>query len=310
MKGLLMELEQLLKNWINENGFSVVNIIKRVNQESRSSQIYYATTTSNLNLVLKLCHSKQRWSRELFFLNFLKDKIIVPRVYAIGSIPEHEIYMVLMQQLEGSVISPKKLDSGSNDIACKMGAVLANLHHIPVDYYGDLIDPEYGKKDREATDEYQDYFERSLSECEPIFDKRLFQACSQLYKNYAFDCSLLDGPRLVHRDFRPGNIIVNKGEISGIIDFENTRANFSQEDFAIMQMIVWENYPKTKDAFLEGYQSVRKLPILEPVLNMLVVGKLLGACGFFIRRGTWNNEHAGIFEKNITILRQKVTALQ
>ncbi len=41
----------------------------------------------------------------------------------------------------------------------------------------------------------------------------------------------MDGTCVVHRDYRPGNLIVHDGKLQGIIDWTGARTSFAEEDF-------------------------------------------------------------------------------
>lgn len=56
----------------------------------------------------------------------------------------------------------------------------------------------------------------------------------------------VDGPCIVHRDFRPGNIIVNEGKIQGIIDWAGARASFVEEDFCPLEFGEWPVTDRSK----------------------------------------------------------------
>ncbi|WP_430103640.1 phosphotransferase [Peribacillus simplex] len=73
----------------------------------------------------------------------------------------------------------------------------------------------------------------------------------------------MDGPCVVHMDFRPGNILVlNESKISGLIDFESAHGGPSEIDFTKIKQYVWDVYPETKEEFILGYKSIRTLPNL------------------------------------------------
>jgi hypothetical protein len=104
--------------------------------------------------------------------------------------------------------------------------------------------------------------------------------------------------------YKPGNIMIEDSHIRGLIDWEITKFYFAEEDFAQMEYLVWEQYPETKTAFLDGYRSIRKLPDFVSFMPLLRVDKALGAIGFTIARKTWKGLHKFVFEKNMEYLRR------
>ena len=75
-----------------------------------------------------------------------------------------------------------------------------------------------------------------------------------------------DGPCWTHFDYHPGNILVIEDNISGLIDFESSHGGSADMDFIKIKLQVWDKYPGTKTAFIEGYSTVRRLPDIENTL--------------------------------------------
>jgi len=65
----------------------------------------------------------------------------------------------------------------------------------------------------------------------------------------------VDGPCMIHRDFRAGNVIISEGQIRGIIDWSSGRASFAEDDFVTMEHGEWPSNPTRKKSFLAGYSS-------------------------------------------------------
>jgi len=148
-----------------------------------------------------------------------------------------------------------------------------------------------------------DNFYESLSECRGYVESELLEKAKDYILHNLEKINSFDGPCIVHRDYRPGNVIFKNGSIKAVIDFENAMISCSEEDFSAINLLVWDKYPKTKNSFLKGYSSKRKLPDLERTLPVLRVVKILGAIGFTIARKTYNNKHKYIFDSNLNLLK-------
>ena len=62
----------------------------------------------------------------------------------------------------------------------------------------------------------------------------------------------VDGPCMIHRDFRPGNMIVHHGKLMGILDWASTRFGFAEQDFCSMEHRHWPGNPEHKHSLLAG----------------------------------------------------------
>lgn len=54
-------------------------------------------------------------------------------------------------------------------------------------------------------------------------------------------------PKLLHSDYRMGNILVNGSEVVGIIDFEVANGGVADEDFSILENEVFNVYAGTRE---------------------------------------------------------------
>ncbi len=91
---------------------------------------------------------------------------------------------------------------------------------------------------------------------------QLVQDSARLFEQLMVDIPGPDGPRALHMDFRPGNVLIWNGKITGLIDLESARGGSADMDFTKMKIYVWDRYPGTKDAFLSADRTVRSLPSL------------------------------------------------
>ena len=171
-----------------------------------------------------------------------------------------------MQYLDGAALGTKTL---TKDLAFQMGILLAQLHEIRTKKYGDLtVDNKLGS-DQPASpiSEMLDYLEESIAECKDVLPSKLLDKSRKYFDQHKINLAELDGPCLVHRDYKPGNVIVHNNRIIGIIDWENARSSFAQEDFMRMETSEWNKDNSSKESFMTGYATIRKLPIFKCYAN-------------------------------------------
>lgn len=66
-------------------------------------------------------------------------------------------------------------------------------------------------------------------------------------------------PVFVHHDYNPGNILVENGEIKGILDFDYAHASHAQRDLVKAANNFWIRGDVDRKNIYEGYREVRKL---------------------------------------------------
>lgn len=142
-------------------------------------------------------------------------------------------------------------------------------------------------------------FEEGLSECKNNLPQSLIEQCRSYFDKHINSLLLAaDGPYIVHRDFRPGNIIAYNGKLQGIIDWSSARASFAQEDFCSMEHTEWQIDSSSRKYFLEGYASVRLIPNYDIVIPLLRLSKAIATIGFIVKRGTYeSNENLYHFNR-------------
>jgi Ser/Thr protein kinase RdoA (MazF antagonist) len=112
----------------------------------------------------------------------------------------------------------------------------------------------------------------------------------------------VDSPCITHRDFRPGNIIVNEGRVHGIIDWSSARGSFAEEDLCTLELGDWTNHPEIKKSFLNGYASIRHIPNYLNVMPLLLLSKTVATIGFTVNTGTWDNKNVNLYQRSRKIL--------
>jgi Ser/Thr protein kinase RdoA (MazF antagonist) len=273
-------VKNMVEEYLQALDLKVRVVTPVVHEDAISSTVYKIDLQNRKTAILKICYSPDRYRRELYFLESLKTQFLVPSVF--GKVePSIELKgAILMECLSGDPLSESTL---SSDMAFTMGHLLASLHLLGAKKYGDLSLGEGIPSDpiRELTLDFQE----SLVECKDILSASLLSQVEQYFATNLPLADRLDGPCIVHRDFKPGNIIAEKQKVLGVIDWENSRGSFAEEDFVRMDLLVWSHSEKSKQPFLEGYQSVRKLPNIEEMLPFLRIVRALGAIRIYRSQG-------------------------
>jgi Ser/Thr protein kinase RdoA (MazF antagonist) len=141
-------------------------------------------------------------------------------------------------------------------------------------------------------------FEEGFSECSNHLSKELLDPCRRYYDEHVNLLAVVDGPCMIHRDFRPGNVMVYEGKLQGIIDWASGRTSFAEEDFCPLEQGEWGTNQTTKKSFLEGYASIRSVPDYKAIMPLLRLSRAIAVIGFMVKNGTWNSTHARVYQLN------------
>ena len=159
---------------------------------------------------------------------------------------------LLLSRLPGAPISGNVTPSLANH----MGEVLARIHAHTFPHFGDVEDAgsrhahDWWGLARERVNLWKPHCARALPSA-------LYAEALDLFDLLAAALPAPDGPVWTHNDFRPGNILVQSGMITGLIDFESTRGGSADYDFTKISLRVWGQAPETRRPFLVGYASIR-----------------------------------------------------
>jgi Ser/Thr protein kinase RdoA (MazF antagonist) len=197
----------------------------------------------------------------------------------------------------GSVL--KKSDF-NRELVHQIGNLLGRMHLNGTLGFGDLTQPYDLRSD--PIFHFNKKFEEGFSECSNHLPKILLEKCRLYYDTHLHLLSSRNKSCLVHRDFRPGNIIVHEGKIQGIIDWAGARASFSEEDFCPLEMEEWSSDIIFKQAFLTGYASIRPVPEYDDIMPLLRLNRAIAVIGFTVKRNTWNGCHAKAYQIKKDIL--------
>jgi aminoglycoside phosphotransferase (APT) family kinase protein len=245
--------------------------------------VYKVEKPGKSPLILKISSRPNDTTREVYFLKHFAGIIPVPQLV------RHEKSALLMECLQGNLLNASDL---TESLAYELGSILARIHVERTLGFGDLTQPETLSNDPKLS--FTEKFEEGMKECENHLDSSLLNKCrSQFYSFLPLleDC---DGPCIVHRDFRPGNIIMSEGKVQGVIDWASARSGFAEEDFSSFEDHLWGDQSK---GFLKGYASIRTVPDFVRIQPLLRLNKAIASIGFTVKRGTWNGKDASFYEK-------------
>jgi len=271
-------------------------------EESYSSVVRILTLDSGERLVLKIPFVQRKLFRELYALQQLQGDLPVPQVIDCWIRDDGSPGALLLSLLPGNVIT----GTVSVELASALGALLGRLHTYSLGGYGDVYDTAQGSSlGWWAT--LRRTFESWQPLCVDTMPRDLFQKALNGYARLYASLPEPDGPCWVHFDYRPGNVLVQGKRITGLIDFESARGGSGSLDFVKIQNEVWDVWPGTKAAFLQGYESVWPLPDLECTLPFYTLHNAFGGIAWCVKRSRVDDP---FFFENMERLKQSLSTLE
>lgn len=260
--------------------------------------VYKIVLDDGSSFILKICPQSRHYFRELYGLKTFAKILPVARVIQVIA-PEKNFHgAILMKCLPGELGSSKNL---TVDVAYHVGQSLAKIHTVRTDGYGELIEIN------DLGSNAYFYFKKKLVEvsleCEKYISKELLQNVDNYFQNHQKLFMSIDGPCITHRDFRAGNILIHEGKLSGIIDWAGIYSGFAEEDFVPLEHHnEWPMDASKKQAFLDGYSSVRPIPNYLNILPLLQLKKALEILGFIIKTNSVNCKNSQLYLDNYDFL--------
>lgn len=278
----------LYKQRLNLSNATMVRI---EHEDAIVAVAYKVILPTGENFILKIAANTQDYLREVYFLKFFAGKILVPRIKEVVQ-PEKDIKgAILMECLPGTLLTKDDL---TESLAFEIGSQLGAIHSNSTKGFGDLIHPDELNSDPRVPFTYK--FEEGMAECNGHLSNDLLKQCQQFYDDHVSLLLLTDGPCIIHRDFRPGNLIIQNNKLQGIIDWASARASFAEEDFCSMEFGGWLNDSSINQAFLQGYTTIRPVPDYQKLSPFLRLSRAIATIGFTVKRGTWNNVNSGLYQ--------------
>lgn len=271
---------------------------KIVHADAMVAVVYEVAQTSGEKLILKICPKNQHFFREVYFLKEMQGVVPIPKIVEIVEPEQNNPGAILMGYLSGKLLEKETLTAR---LAYDIGLKLAQTHSVTANGYGDLLCPSDLSSNPE--DHWLEKLDESIEECRGHLGDDLITQAYAFVKENIHLLKLADGPCIVHRDFRPGNIMINQGNLSGIIDWASARAGFAQEDFQAFQLQEWSNSKDMNEAFIQGYTSIRAVPDYETMMPLLRLSRAFATVGYTLKIGTWNGIHSKIYKKNLEYIK-------
>lgn len=269
----------------------------RVDHEDAMVALVYKITQQNKDpLILKICERSNDFLREVHFLKHFLGILPVPKIIQVIE-PNQEIHgAILMECLPGTLLETKQL---TKTLALELGRCLACIHRSRLPGYGD---PIQGNLNLDPRVYFTFKFEEGLDECRHHLPIELINQCQNFYQANIDLLQNVDGPCIVHRDFRPGNLLIHNDKLQGIIDWAGARASFAEEDLCSIEHGDWLHHPHKK-SFLEGYASIRPVPDYKQLIPFLRLNTAIATIGFTVKRRTWENRCSRVYQYNRIFLK-------
>ncbi len=277
-------------------GLHAATFVRIDHEDAMVAIVYRITQPDGKQLILKICDRINDYLREVHFLKLFANKLPVPRIIEVVQPNEHIHGAILMECLPGALLQSKEL---SESLAYEIGSCLAGIHLVRLSGYGEPLQDDLSRDPRAY---FTLKFDEGLDECRNHLPLSLIEKCRRYYDSHLDLLTSVDGPCVVHRDFRPGNLIIHEGKLQGIIDWAGARASFAEEDLCSLEHGEWSNNTDSKKAFLDGYASVRSVPNYHHLISFLRLSKAIATIGFTVKRGTWKSNNAGVYQYNRNFL--------
>jgi len=284
-----MELIEKAINAFNLNVSSILPVA-----ESYSSIVRILELENGQKVVLKIPFTRVKLIREKKVLNLLSDNPLVPELLDIWEGDESCVGALLLSYIDGEPLLLPTEDSVIYD----MGKALAMLHNVKLSRF------ELDENEDDWCRSVRNTIERWVAEIRSSLSEALLLKIDEFLNENVMKLDRVDGPCLVHFDYRPGNILVRAGKLVGVIDFESSRGGSAEIDFTKVSKQVWSKYPSSKSVFINGYQSIREIPNLDEVLPIYSFYHAIGGLAWCVRREKYEGS---FFEENLEVLESLLT---
>ena len=204
--------------------------------ESYSSTVLHFQAAGE-KYILKKLFTTEKALREATWLQAHAQNPLVPKLLQ----RNQDEGWILLRALAGEVI--QSVETITPRIAEQIGRALAQLHKVKGEDFDGFS--SWHELLRGNMDRYASHMQGQ--------DTRLAsQAISFLERNFESIPNSIAAVA-VHFDLRPGNVLVESGAVSGVIDFESMRGGHASMDFFKMWDEVWKVRPELMKPMLDGY---------------------------------------------------------
>lgn len=251
-------------------------------QESFTSQVRLVSKGTE-RAVLKVFWNTSKLAREHAALGALRGFTKVPSVLATCEDPP----AMLMTRLDGEPVRVV-----TNRLAREIGECLAQIQTPSVTVSGDWWVA------------FQNFVTNQLALSRGIneIDWGLVETT---FARLMLDRAPVE-QRLVHFDFRLGNMLTDGTSLTGLVDFESARPGAVDFDFTKASLEIWPLHRDFEGAMLDGYSSVRPVP--SQLYENLALYRLylpMSGLGWCAKRGLRNE----FFAENVRQLRDALMNL-
>ena len=175
----------------------------------------------------------------------------VPKILHVGTLQRETgpIYYTLLTFLPGDdfvQVYPETTEAQQKSLGKAVAGFLDDLQEIEgtnydIGLYVPAL-PDFPGTWREG---HQAYWERlkQASETIPLRPEsmQVFERAQRFLQESSIVLDFQTGPKLLHNDFHPGNVLLYQGQFSGVIDWECSQ--FGEADFELCHFIHWCLYP-------------------------------------------------------------------
>ena len=270
--------------------------------ESYSSTVYKLGLANRKTVFLKIPYSKEKLIREAESLEALKGAIPVPNIRDYWEGNEEIIGALLLSCVEGEPATKK----GDRRLAYDIGVHHAKMHTVVPDVNKEYRELSYIQE--EWSTFLDTYFYNFAKDVDGAIPVDLYDQTLELYESWKKRLPPPDGPSFIHMDFRPANILTIDNQVSGIIDFESARFGSTEIDFTKINRDIFLRNPGTREAYEEGYRSIRPLIDLDMILPFYRFTDAFASLGWSRRRGL--DKHQVFFDKSLIILKELLLTLR
>lgn len=218
------------------------NILKAVDKSKGSDHKIVLLYTDKGNYVYRYCSNNKAIMSHTYAINKWSNlgfpKLVVKKRY-----------YLIETMIPGKDMSESKLTNEQKlRIMRKLGIILKKMHHIKTKKYGYLIKPGVGQ-----VNNWNKYIVRLTRRRMKILSPNLITRIKNYLKNNIIECH---NPVLLHKDINPENIMVYKGNLSGIIDAADAVSGDPLYDIAIVYDRFRNRDKKYPDALVKSYGKV------------------------------------------------------
>jgi len=261
------------------------------------------------SLILKLNAFPQydwRLEKEKYVTRLITEHtdVPVPTIYLVDNTKDtFSTQYSLMSKIDGvdlESLLPNIDKSRKNELMEKAGECLGKMNSIKFNRFGSIRGDSVVDGEENLEEHYRKFSEKTFSRISGMEEaKGLIDNAKDFIERNIKLMQIPAEPCLIHYDYRPENIMIKNGELSGILDFEACRSSHNELDFVQVEETIFTPYPELEKPFLNGYQkhsSISPSPEFEKRQKLYQLQFYLSLV-FFERDPTLKRKYAKIAEK-------------